>query len=81
MNTQPKRTAIEQFWIELMNKYPAVGSDMLAEFMDCKLLEYKHIRDAMYFRGNIYNNGISADKYIYDTFGDSSSNIQNKSKS
>lgn len=72
------RTASEHFFIEILKKYPDMAVDIVKIMRQAQLIEYSHIRNAMYFRGEVLNNHVTPEKYILDTFGEGGIDITQK---
>jgi len=75
---ETKKTAVDMFWLKLLEIDYNIAKQMLAAYMQCKAVESIQITNALIFGRDDFKNHISGSEYYVNTYGDGSKDINLK---
>jgi hypothetical protein len=75
---ETKKTAVDMFWLKLLEIDYNIAKQMLAAYMECKAVEGIQITNALIFGRDDLKNHISGSAYYVNTYGDGSKDINSK---
>jgi len=73
-----KKSAVDMFWLKLLETDQDMAIKMLSVYSKCKRIESIQVMNAFRFARNKMKNDVNAASYCVDTFGDGSENINLK---
>jgi len=75
---ETKKTAVDMFWLKLLEIDYNIAKQMLSAYIECKAVESIQITNALIFGRDNLKNHISGSAYYVNTYGDGSKDINSK---